>query len=161
MSIRNAALPALALAAALAGAAGFSALPARHAAAQATTAPQQTPPAERHHFSASRHIEGRIAALKAELKITSAQEPLFDRLAQVMRDDAKAMDQAMAQMHGDRTQPQNAVERLEAKTRMETLRAQGSQRFLEAIKPLYASLSDEQKKTADELLAPHHHRGHL
>ena len=160
MNTRKPALAALALATALAGAAGLGTLPARDAAAQATTAPQQTQAPERHH-SASRHIEGRIAYMKAELKITDAQAPQFERVAQAMRDNAKSVDQAMQQMRGNRDQPQNAVERLEARSQFASLRAQGSQRFLDAFKPLYASLSDDQKKAADEMLARHgHEHGH-
>src|SRR5713226_9376031 len=149
MNTGKPALAALALATALAGAAGLGTLPARDAAAQAATAPQQTQAPERHH-SASRHIEGRIAYMKAELKISDAQAPQFERVAQ-----------AMQQMRGNRDQPQNAVERLEARSQFASLRAQGSQRFLDAFKPLYASLTDDQKKAADEMLARHgHEHGH-
>ena len=161
MTSRKPALAALALATALAGAAGFSALPAQNAAAQATTAPQQTQQPQRERFSPTRHIEGRIAFLKTELKITDAQAPQFERVAQAMRDNAKAMEQAMGQMRGNRDQPSNAVQRLEMRAQFATLRAQSSQRFLDAFKPLYASLSDDQKKAADEMLARHGHgRGH-
>ena len=164
MFTRKPALPALALVAALAGTAGFSTLPARQAAAQAQTAPQQSDQGREHRghheFSASRHIDGRIAYLKAELKITSAQEPQFERVAQAMRESAAATDQAMQKMRADRDQPKNAVERLEARQQFAALRAQQSQRFLDAFKPLYASLSDDQKKAADDLLARHRHHGH-
>jgi LTXXQ motif family protein len=155
MNTRRSAISALALAAALAGA---SALPMGQAAAQAAATPQQTEPHER-HFSPSRHIEGRIAYLKAELKITDAQAPQFDRVAQAMRDNARAMEQAMSQHRANRDQPQSAVDRLEARAQFAALRAQSDQRLAEAFKPLYASLSDEQKKTADEMLARHGH-GH-
>jgi hypothetical protein len=40
------------------------------------------------------HIEGRLAFLKTELKITDAQLPLWNAFAQAMRDNATAM-QAM------------------------------------------------------------------
>ncbi len=157
MNIRKRAFPALALAAALAGGTALSTVPTERAAAQAATAPQPTQQHERHRISPSQRVEGRIAYLKAELKITDAQAPQFDRLAQAMRDNAKDMDQAFAQMRGNRGQPQNAVERLETRSRFAALRAQATQRYLDAFKPLYASLSDDQKKTADELLAPHRH----
>ena len=164
MFMRKPALPALALVAALAGTAGIGTLTARDALAQAQTAPQQQDQAREHHghreFSASRHIDGRIAYLKAELKITSAQEPQFDRVAQAMREDAAARDQAMQKMRGNRDQPRNAVERLEARQQFAAERAQQSQRFLDAFKPLYASLSDDQKKAADEMLNRHGHHGH-
>jgi uncharacterized protein YhaN len=160
MNTRHPALAALALATALAGGVGLSALTAQNAAAQATTAPQQTQQDRERHHSASRHIDGRIAFLKTELKITDAQAPQFDRVAQAMRQNAQAIDQARQQMHANRDQPKNAVERLETRTRFAALRAQSSQRFLDAFKPLYASLSDDQKKAADEMLAHHEHHGH-
>jgi hypothetical protein len=147
---------ALALAA-LVGTAGLGTLATQHAAAQATTAPQQAQH-ERHHFSATKHIEGRIAYLKAELKITDAQAPQFAAVAQAMRDDAKAMEQAKDQRRTDRGQPQTAVQRLEARAQFAALRAQSSQHFVDVFKPLYANLSDDQKKAADELLAKHGHR---
>jgi hypothetical protein len=159
MNIRKAALPALALVAAFAGTAGLT-LPMHDAAAQAATAPQENQQAREHrHFSASRHIEGRIAYLKAELKITDAQAPQFEHVAQALRQNAQSMDQTMQQMRGNRDQPKTAVQQLEARTQFAALRAQDSQRFLDAFKPLYASLSDDQKKAADEMLARHGH-GH-
>jgi protein CpxP len=158
MSPRKAVFPALAVAALLSGA-GFASLTApQPAAAQAVTAPQQAERHERHRFSPARHVEGRIAYLKAELKITDAQAPQFDRVAQAMRDNAKTMEQAVDQHRAMRAQPQTAVQRLESRAQFATLRAQADQRFVEAFKPLYASLSDDQKKAADELLTRHGRR---
>src|SRR6185437_4453954 len=96
MFMRKPAFPALALAAALAGTAGLSTLPALAQTAQ-PQAQDQAREHQGHHreFSAARHIDGRIAYLKAELKITPQQEPQFDRVAQAMRDNAAAKDQAM------------------------------------------------------------------
>jgi Spy/CpxP family protein refolding chaperone len=145
---------ALALAA-LVGAAGT--LATQPATAQATTVPQQAQ-REGHHFSPTRHIEGRIAYLKAELKITDAQAPQFAPVAEAMRDNAKTMGQAIEQRRAERGQPQSAVQRLETRAQLAALRADDSRRFLEAFKPLYASLSDDQKKAADELLSRHLHR---
>ena len=39
----------------------------------------------------AKHIEGRLAFLKTELKITDAQLPLWNVFAQAMRDNAMAM----------------------------------------------------------------------
>ena len=106
------------------------------------------------------HIEGRIAFLKAELKITDAQAPQFEKVAQAMRDSAKERAQAFAQFRGDRDKPQTAVERLELRARFDQMRSQQAERFLAAFRPLYQTLSDDQKKAADELLARprHFHR---
>jgi len=159
MSPRKTALP-LALAALVAGTAGASFPTIRDAMAQATTTAPQAQQSEHHRFDPTRHIEGRIAFLKAELKITDAQAPQFDKVAQAMRDSAKERAQAFAQFRGDRDKPQTAIERLETRARFEQMRSQEGERFLAAFRPLYQSLSDDQKKSADELLARprHFHR---
>ncbi len=157
MFIRKAALPALALAAALAGAGGLAAFTAPKADAQATTAPAQGQARPEHHFDPGRHIEGRIAFLKAELKITDAQASAFARVAEAMRENVKEMAQLHEQFRADRDKPKTAVQRLETRVKLGELHTQHEHRFLAAFKPLYDSLSDEQKKIADELLAGHHH----
>ena len=146
-------LAAIALAAALAGGTALS-------LAVAPAAAQTEQPAPRHDLSMSRHVEGRIAYVKAELKITDAQAPLWNKVADSMRANAKAMDDLFAGMKRDPNAPRpNAVERLEMRSRMAAVRAQGDQQLLAAFKPLYDSLSPEQKKSADELLDRHRH-GH-
>jgi hypothetical protein len=168
VSTSKRALPAL-VAAALVAAAAALPLPAL---AQADAQPQTTPDRTehrmgegmRHHrghgmraedFQPGRHIEGRIAFLKAELKITDAQQPQWDKVAAAMRDNARELDQAVGEMRASRDQPQNAMQRLEARARFAGLRARTTQRLADAFQPLYASLSDQQKPAADELLAHH------
>jgi len=146
-------LAALALAATLAG--GTALTPA-----VAPAAAQTERPAPRHDFSMSRHVEGRIAYAKAELKITDAQAPLWNKVADTMRANAKAMDDLFSGVKRDPNAPRpNAVERLEMRSRMAAVRAEGEQQLLAAFKPLYDNLSPEQKKSADELLDRHGH-GH-
>ena len=159
MNPRKAALP-FAIAALVAGTVGLSAPVINDAIAQAATAPQQGQQPEHHRFDPTRHIEGRIAFLKAELKITDAQAPQFEKVEQAMRDSAKERAQAYAQFRGDRDKPQTAVERLELRARFDQMRSQQAERFLAAFRPLYQTLSDDQKKAADELLARprHFHR---
>lgn len=96
-----------------------------------------------------KHIEGRLAFLKAEIKITPAQETQWTKFADVVRTTAKNA-QASGAMGG---KPATASERMASYekhlvTRLETVRAVKA-----AFDPLYNSLSDEQKKIADELLA--------
>ena len=156
MNPRKVALSALAVTA-LVGGAGLGSLTTQPAAAQAVTAPQQAEHHERRHFSPARHVEGRIAYLKAELKITDAQQPLFDAVANVMRDNATAMGAAFQGLHGDRNQPQTALARLEARAKLAQLRADGEVKMLAAFRPLYQAMSPDQQKAADEMLG---HRGH-
>lgn len=109
-------------------------------------------------FTPGRHVEGRIAYLKAELKITDAQAPLWNKVADTMRDNAKQLDDAMSAMPHDPNAPRpTAIERLETHAKFAEMRAQGTERFLAAFRPLYNSLSDDQKKNADDMMGGHHH----
>lgn len=109
-------------------------------------------------------IEGRIAFLKTELKLTAQQTPLFDKLADEMRTGAKAMQERHAQRQQASVQStapasQSALEKLERRsTAMKEMTAV-QDRYLAAFRPLYQSLSDDQKKTADLLFAKGGHPG--
>ena len=132
------------------GAVGF-------AVAQPASPPGQAVQGKHGHLRAAyqpgRHIEGRIAFLKTELKITEAQTPAFNAFADVLRTQAKAAADAHAQMRGDRDKPASAIDRMERRTQMMKQGAEASQKLLDAAKPLYAQLSDEQKQTADQLMS--------
>jgi hypothetical protein len=107
-----------------------------------------------------RHIEGRLAFLRTELKITDAQAPLWDKVAATLRDRAVKMDAAIGafrQARSDGTRP-DLPGQIEARIRSGEARIEADRTFLAAFRPLYAALSDEQKKTADELFGRHHRR---
>lgn len=99
------------------------------------------------------HIEGRIAYLHAELKITDAQMPVWTEFATVMRANAKRIEDAQ------KTQPQrttaSAADRLDNQERWLTVRLESVKALKPAYAKLYAALDDKQKKVADELLTPH------
>jgi len=97
------------------------------------------------------HVEGRIAFLKAELKITDAQEPLWKAVAETIRSNAKdmaGMPHAMPMMGGSGT----LSEKLAAHEKMMTAHLDGLRRLRTSLDPLYAALSADQKKTADGLM---------
>jgi hypothetical protein len=98
------------------------------------------------------HIEGHIAFLKAELKITPAQEADWDKVTDAMRTDVSEFHDASRKYMNRKTEP-TALESLTERTEFAELRAQGERRFLEVFKPLYSSLSASQKQSADELFA--------
>ena len=161
---------ALVLGATAACTSGYAQAPGPSSQAPAATAPQQTEQRDRDHmqgrrdfqrrFDIAARAEGRIAYLKAELKITPAQQAAFDRYAQVIRDNAAATQKAFQDMRGrDRNQNTSAVERIEQRARMAQLRDQQEQQYLAAFRPLYATLSPDQKKVADNLAAPHFGHG--
>ncbi len=101
-----------------------------------------------------RFIEGRIAFLKTELHIADAQLPLWEPVAKAMREAAAQRADLFRQMQASRDQPMHAPDRLERRVSMGQLGMQQAQALLAAVKPLYDSMSDEQKATADLLLAP-------
>jgi len=99
----------------------------------------------------ARHVEGRLAFLKTELKITDAQLPLWNAVADAMRANAKSMgDMAGGMMGGSQTA--TLPDKLAMREKMMTAHLEALRKFKAAADPLYAALSDEQKKTADELL---------
>jgi periplasmic protein CpxP/Spy len=159
---RKSILSALVLAAVLSGGSviGFEAGSAL-AQAPAATAPAQAPQQRPMRPS---HVEGRIAYLKAELKITPAQESAFDKVAAAMRQNDAERRQAFEQFRARRQTPQSetALQRLEGEARFSAMRAQETDRFLAAFRPLYDGLSPDQKKLADDMYSfhgRHHHFG--
>lgn len=129
-----------------------------------TPAPQAMPmhPRQMHSFNA--RTDGRIAFLRAELKITPAQTAAFDTFAAALRQNADEMAAQMKKMQESHAadaikKPPTALEQMERRVGMAKMQADQSQRYLDAFKPLYAQLSDEQKKTADEILGRDRRRG--
>ena len=102
------------------------------------------------------HVEGRLAFLKTELKITEAQMPLWNAFAEAVRDNAKAMGQTMQGGMMGTSQTATPPEKLAVREKTMTAHLEALRNLKTALDPLYAALSDEQKKTADELLGHHH-----
>jgi hypothetical protein len=126
--------------------------------AQQAAAPAQAGPARERPLP-GRHVEGRIAFMRTELKITDGQQAQWERVAATMRTNAAQMDQMATQMRGSRGQPATAVERLDRQAQFADARASSAKAFAAAFKPLYDSLSADQKKSADELFDRHMRRG--
>ena len=97
------------------------------------------------------HIEGRLAFLKTELKITDAQLPLWNAVAAAIRANGKSVSEMSGPMMGS-MHTGTLPEKLAAREKMMTAHLEALRKFQAAVDPLYAALSDEQKKTADELL---------
>jgi hypothetical protein len=140
----------------VAGVAGSQFVAERGLAQVAADSAQSQP----EHPLPGRHIEGRLAFLRTELKITDAQAPLWDNLAAALRDRAAKMDAAIASFRQARsagTTPDLPAQ-MEARIRSGEARIESDRAVLAAFRPLYAALNDAQKKTAEELFARHHHR---
>ncbi len=98
------------------------------------------------------HVEGRIAFLKAELKITDAQTSPWNVFADALRANAKT-HQAMHEQMSKGGMPSSWPERLAFHQKALSIRLDALRALEAAAKPLYAVLSDEQKRAADQLLS--------
>lgn len=142
------------------------------ALAQTAPAPANSAAAqsEAHHhgkawMTPGQLVDGRIAFLKTELKITPAQDAQWQQYASVMRQNAHSLDQTIANARQHRATAMNAVERMEVRGQFAKVRAENEARLLTALRPLYASLSPDQQQVANALMTPHagwhrewHHR---
>lgn len=93
-------------------------------------------------------VEARIKTLHKELKITPEQESAWNTVAQQMRDNAKAR----AALHDQQAQAEktaSAPDMIDAFAKSMDARADGAHKFASAFQPLYDTMSEQQKKTAD------------
>lgn len=102
------------------------------------------------------HVDGRLAFLKAELKITDSQTSVWSRFAEAMRVNAAAMSESHAAMVPRQGMLASLPTRLALADKTMTGHLDALRRIKAAVEPLYAVLSDEQKKTADELMGSPH-----
>jgi len=103
-------------------------------------------------------IEGRIAFLRAELNITEAQASAWNAFADAMRTNAKKLAEVrasmMARLDAGQQQAPTMAERLDQQERSLLARLEGTRALKSAVTNLYGTLSEDQKKIANELLAP-------
>ena len=101
-------------------------------------------------------VEGRIAFLKTELKITDAQSAAWNAFADALRANAKSLGEVRASMAPQAGVPQQGlVDRLALQEKWLAARLEGTRAIKSALINLVGTLSDEQKEAANELLAPH------
>jgi periplasmic protein CpxP/Spy len=108
-------------------------------------------------------VEGRISELHKQLQITPAEEPQFNAYADVMRQNAQAMQELFAQraQNTDRS----AIGQLRWYAKLSAAHAEAVGKLVGPFDALYQSMSDQQKKMADAVFAqlrqrrPPHHSG--
>jgi periplasmic protein CpxP/Spy len=94
--------------------------------------------------------EAHIKDLQAKLKITPAQEELWNKVTQVMRENAQTMD-TLIQARMEKAKTMNTVEDLKSYSEITQAHADGLKKFIPVFEALYANMSDDQKKDADTL----------
>jgi hypothetical protein len=100
------------------------------------------------------HPEGWIAFLKTELKITEAQSAAWNGFAEALRASRNGMIDMQAGTTGPQAERPSLPDRLGLQEKRIAAELEAMRRIGSALAPLYASLSDEQKRTADELMMP-------
>ncbi len=140
---RHAAVLSLAVALALPGIAHAQTAPAA-APAQGTGAAAATE-------GKTETVEQRITALHEALKITPEQEPKWQAVAKVMRENAAAMDKLVAETQAHDPARMTAVQNLENYTKFARAHVAGLKNLTDDFKALYAAMPAEQKKIADQV----------
>lgn len=97
-------------------------------------------------------VDERIAQLRRDLKITSAQEQDWQSVAQAMKSNAQDMESLIEQT---RTQAprerRNALEDLQVYQKFAQAHADGLQKLSTAFATLYNGMNPEQKANADKV----------
>jgi type II secretory pathway pseudopilin PulG len=95
-------------------------------------------------ISAVEHTEAQIKQLQSTLKITEDQEELWNKLTQVMRENAKDMD-ALNKDRVENTKPMNAVEHMKLHSQITEVHLAQVKKLIPPFEAFYDSLSDQQK----------------
>ena len=99
-------------------------------------------------------VARRIETVRAALQITSAQTPQWTRFAEAMHQDAAATD-ALFRSRASTLATLNAADALKSYASVARAYADDTQTLSQAFQPLYASLSEPQKRAADTLFRQH------
>jgi periplasmic protein CpxP/Spy len=111
-------------------------------------------PAAKPTMSKVDRTDARIIELHAKLKITEVQEEQWKKVTQAMRENAVMME-TLIQERKEKANTLNAVDDLKSYAKITDEHAAGLNRFIAAFEPLYAIMSDEQKKNADAIFTNH------
>jgi protein CpxP len=142
-------LATLAAASSLAFASGAFAQTAASAPAAASGAPAATAAKiAKFDQKADKRLEDRIKELHSELQITPQQEDLWGKVADTMRSNSQHMRELYEQRMSS-TDKFSAVDDLKSYGDLAQAHADSVKSLETAFEPLYAALSDSQKKAAD------------
>jgi hypothetical protein len=92
-------------------------------------------------------LDRRLAFLHERLRITAPQERLWRAFANVLHEEVQNRPGRREYIRAP-----SVVDRLEERERRLAERSQRTDHILRALRPLYASFSEEQKRTADSLM---------
>ncbi len=93
-------------------------------------------------------VEAHIQALHDQLQITKAEEPQWAIFAQVMRNNADAMEQAF-QTRGATIETMSAVEDLQSYAQIARIQSENMQKLAASFQTLYDGFPPAQRQRAD------------
>jgi protein CpxP len=129
--------------------------PAATASPPAATA---SPPAVNSKSESDGGFDALVKHLHGEFKITSAQEALWQKVVDVMRENAETLNK-LAKSRSGNAHTMTAVDDLKSYSEISEAHAQGTKRLIPVFQALYDSMTDDQKKAADTEFQEHY-RGH-
>jgi hypothetical protein len=100
----------------------------------------------------SEHVDGRLAYLKAELKLTDQQQAAWNSFADAFRAAAQKTGQFCASITDEHGGHEGVIDHLAKMESHMTAHLESVRSVKAAIEPLFKVLTDEQKKTANEAL---------
>lgn len=132
------------------GATGGGGMPPPPGAAGTPETPPSTAPGAQGATSEAARVQQRVDRLRSKLKITPAQEQVWNQFAEVMRSNAEQINQLYEDRAGH-FQSMNAVDGLKNYQHIVQVQADNLGKLAAAFQTLYDALSPEQKQTADQL----------
>jgi len=103
-------------------------------------------------------VEHHITELHAKLKITSAEESQWKKVAETMRENATELDRAIDKRDAS-VASATAVDNLNSYAEIAQAHANNVKKLASAFSGLYSAMSDDQKKVADDVFSHREHDG--
>jgi predicted outer membrane protein len=100
--------------------------------------------------TAEQRVDEHIRQLHAQLRITPAEQPQWDRFAEIMRQNARAMDQEFAERR-QQFPTMNALQNMQSYEKIAEVHAQQLQRLVPAFEKLYNAMPEQQKRLTDQV----------
>ncbi|HUC73100.1 MAG TPA: Spy/CpxP family protein refolding chaperone [Stellaceae bacterium] len=100
--------------------------------------------------SAQQRVEEHIKLLHSQLRITAAEGPQWEQFANVMRENARSMDEEFSQ-RAQQYQTMNALQNMQSYEKIAEAHAQHLQQLVPAFENLYNAMPAQQKQLTDQV----------
>ena len=100
--------------------------------------------------NAEERVERRIGELRAQLRITPAEQQQWDQFANVMRENARDMDRIFIE-RAQQLESMTALQNMQSYQQIADAHAQHLQKLVSAFQSLYEAMPDQQKQLADQV----------